>query len=82
MWLLPYGVTEGLGRILEVAASTGLGTDVIGGTYCLLFVMQVYRATLRPELGGGDVAIKVLRPGVLEQVSGERRGCISWRGCA
>ncbi|GAX81708.1 hypothetical protein CEUSTIGMA_g9136.t1 [Chlamydomonas eustigma] len=30
---------------------------------------QVYRATLKPEMGGGDVAVKVLRPGVLEQVS-------------
>ena len=32
---------------------------------------QVYRATLKPELGGGEVAVKVLRPGVLEQVRGE-----------
>lgn len=31
--------------------------------------LQVYRATLKPDLGGGDVAIKVLRPGVLEQVA-------------
>ncbi|EFJ53286.1 hypothetical protein VOLCADRAFT_115858 [Volvox carteri f. nagariensis] len=30
---------------------------------------QVYRGTLRPELGGGDVAVKVQRPGVLEQVA-------------
>ena len=41
---------------------------------------QVYRATLKPELGGGEVAVKVLRPGVLEQVSGNRDegrgGCI------
>jgi aarF domain-containing kinase len=29
---------------------------------------QVYRATLVPEMGGGEVAVKVLRPGVLEQV--------------
>jgi aarF domain-containing kinase len=29
---------------------------------------QVYRATLKPEMGGGEVAVKVLRPGVLEQV--------------
>ena len=29
---------------------------------------QVYRPTLRPELGGKEVAVKVLRPGVLEQV--------------
>lgn len=29
---------------------------------------QVYRCTLRPELGGGDVAVKVQRPDVLEQV--------------
>lgn len=29
---------------------------------------QVYRATLRPELGGGEVAVKVQRPAVLEQV--------------
>ncbi|MEW5303771.1 MAG: hypothetical protein WDW36_006430 [Sanguina aurantia] len=30
---------------------------------------QVYRCTLQPELGGGDVAVKVQRPGVLEAVS-------------
>ncbi|KAG2502091.1 hypothetical protein HYH03_000583 [Edaphochlamys debaryana] len=30
---------------------------------------QVYRGTLRPELGGEDVAVKVQRPDVLEQVS-------------
>ncbi|GLI70240.1 hypothetical protein VaNZ11_015086 [Volvox africanus] len=30
---------------------------------------QVYRGTLRPELGGEDVAVKVQRPGVLEQVA-------------
>ena len=29
---------------------------------------QVYRAQLKPELGGDEVAVKVLRPGVLEQV--------------
>ena len=49
-----------------------------GRTACCV-VLQVYRATLRPELGGGDVAIKVLRPGVLEQVRAKRRGFISWR---
>ena len=30
---------------------------------------QVYRARLAAPYGGGDVAVKVLRPGVLEQVS-------------
>lgn len=30
---------------------------------------QVYRGILRPELGGHAVAVKVLRPGVLESVS-------------
>ena len=30
---------------------------------------QVYRATLRPEMGGTEVAIKVQRPRVLEQVA-------------
>ncbi|GIL59707.1 hypothetical protein Vafri_14435 [Volvox africanus] len=30
---------------------------------------QVYRGTLRLELGGEDVAVKVQRPGVLEQVA-------------
>ncbi|KXZ45805.1 hypothetical protein GPECTOR_50g599 [Gonium pectorale] len=30
---------------------------------------QVYRATLLPELGGGDVAVKVQRPELMEQVS-------------
>ncbi|GLC71027.1 hypothetical protein PLESTF_001062300 [Pleodorina starrii] len=30
---------------------------------------QVYRGRLRPELGGGEVAVKVQRPGVLEQVA-------------
>eukprot|EP00198_Chlamydomonas_reinhardtii_P007169 XP_001696505.1 predicted protein [Chlamydomonas reinhardtii] len=30
---------------------------------------QVYKATLRPELGGGEVAVKVQRPAVLEQVA-------------
>jgi aarF domain-containing kinase len=29
---------------------------------------QVYRAQLRPQYGSGEVAIKVQRPGVLEQV--------------
>jgi hypothetical protein len=29
---------------------------------------QVYKATLRAEYGGGEVAVKVQRPGVLEQV--------------
>lgn len=29
----------------------------------------MYRCTLQPELGGGDVAVKVQRPGVLEAVS-------------
>eukprot|EP00775_Hariotina_reticulata_P007499 gene7499-7709_t len=29
---------------------------------------QVYKGTLRPEFGGGQVAVKVQRPGVLEQV--------------
>lgn len=33
--------------------------------------LQVYRATLRPEYGGGEVAVKVQRPGVLEQVREE-----------
>jgi hypothetical protein len=31
--------------------------------------VQVYRATLVPELGGGDVAVKVQRPGVLAAVA-------------
>lgn len=30
---------------------------------------QVYRCTLQPSLGGGDVAVKVQRPGVLEAVA-------------
>jgi aarF domain-containing kinase len=29
---------------------------------------QVYRAQLRPQFGGGEVAVKVQRPDVLEQV--------------
>lgn len=38
---------------------------------------QVYRAKLRPQFsGGGEVAIKVQRPDVLEQV----RGGGVWRG--
>jgi aarF domain-containing kinase len=43
---------------------------------------QVYRARLRPELGGTEVAIKVQRPGVLEQVGS--RGVLGmlrrWQG--
>lgn len=35
---------------------------------------QVYKGTLRPELGGGDVAVKVQRPGVLEQVRSGLKG--------
>lgn len=30
---------------------------------------QVYQATLRPEYGGGCVAVKVQRPGVMEHVA-------------
>ncbi len=30
---------------------------------------QVYRATLVPALGGGEVAVKVQRPGVLDAVA-------------
>lgn len=30
---------------------------------------QVYRATLKQEMGGKEVAVKVLRPGVLEKVT-------------
>ena len=32
---------------------------------------QVYRGKLREEWGGGEVAVKVQRPGVLEQVAME-----------
>jgi aarF domain-containing kinase len=38
---------------------------------------QVYKAQLRPQYGGGEVAVKVQRPQVLEQV---REGL--WQGCA
>lgn len=33
---------------------------------------QVYKAQLQPQYGGGEVAVKVQRPGVLEQVNGAR----------
>lgn len=33
------------------------------------YLLQVYRARLRPELGGCEVAVKVQRPGVLEAVA-------------
>ena len=39
-------------------------------------LLQVYRAQLKADLGAGEVAVKVLRPGVLEQV----RMDMSW-GC-
>ncbi len=46
----------------------------------LVGVVQVYKGTLRPELGGGEVAVKVQRPGVLEQVgAGGRRGRVYGR---
>lgn len=35
---------------------------------------QVYRAQLRSQYGGGEVAVKVQRPGVLEQVREACRG--------
>jgi aarF domain-containing kinase len=38
---------------------------------------QVYKAQLRHQYGGGEVAVKVQRPQVLEQV---REGL--WQGCA
>jgi predicted unusual protein kinase regulating ubiquinone biosynthesis (AarF/ABC1/UbiB family) len=36
---------------------------------------QVYRAQLRPQYGGGEVAVKVQRPGVLEQVRHASEAC-------
>eukprot|EP00803_Ostreobium_quekettii_P004083 evm.model.scf_1104EXC.1 EVM.evm.TU.scf_1104EXC.1 scf_1104EXC:11822-28756(-) len=58
-------VLEGeLGRKVEDVFST-LSKETVAAAS----LGQVYRGILRPEYGGGEVAVKVQRPGVLRQVA-------------